>query len=218
MKHVVVASLLATASGLPFFSPAHAQEKTILQGRAVTAAGEPVPSLTVSLHRVVGESGTVVGQGLSGQEGRFEIEIPPDSSGNAVYFAATDFQGEMYIGQPFRPPLPPDVSYLIIVGPGGVSASAANAAAGPAPVAAEPQRDVSPRAVLLILAAIALTMAAVVLLVRRRVPPDASRRRALLEMAILEENAAARPLDQAERAALDQKRAEMRRRLTASSG
>jgi hypothetical protein len=96
-----------------------------------------------------------------------------------------------------------------------VSVSAATGGAAPEAAGAS-QRDISPRAVLLILAAIALILAILVLLVRRQVPRDAGRRRALLEMAILEENVATGQLDDAQRAKLEQKRAEMRRRLTTS--
>lgn len=71
-----------------------------ITGRAVDAAGSPLPNVPIALHRVGGGSGATVATGVTDADGRFRFSVEaPDS---AVYFVAMRHDDQMYIGPPAR--------------------------------------------------------------------------------------------------------------------
>lgn len=191
IKTMTRVCLLACASGLLLFGTVAAQEITF-RGRIINAQGEPVPSLTVSLHRVTRTGGAVTTQALSGREGEFAFKISPQGNDSlAVFFVATRYLGQLYLGQPFRQPVPTSGDYKVVVGPGGVTASGfLNPAARR--VIEQPPVTLSTRTVLLLLAVTFGTVALLAAGLAGNAPQRARKRRraVLLQLAQLEEQQA----------------------------
>jgi hypothetical protein len=124
------ASLLALVGGLVAL-PAQilAQAELTVPGRVVDAAGTPVPGQTVLLHRVTPEGGAMLAETVTGDDGRFVLRAPETAVAEAVYFAATRYRGELFIGPMLRPPLPADSGFVLRV---GVDAVGAGPMSGPA--------------------------------------------------------------------------------------
>jgi hypothetical protein len=112
--------LAAPALSNPHLLPVllHAQSPA-LRGQVVDPEGQAVAGITVSLHRVTDGGGAEVGRAVSDQEGRFEIDL--SSGGEGVYFAATRFEGALYMGEPFRTLAEVSEDYRIVIGVGGVA-------------------------------------------------------------------------------------------------
>lgn len=222
------------ACGLISFGSLHAQQ-AVLRGRVVNAAGEPVGDQAVSLHRVSAAGGTTVARATSGADGRFELTMTAAPS-DALYFAATRYDGGLYIGTPFRLPAPAGSEYVIVVGPGATEAAAilqqalsggagtdaagagTDAAAGTDAVVDAQDQGTAEWPLAL---AIASTAAAAALVgwrwtARRRMP---ARRRLLLELAELEEHLDARAgeVDTAEWDGFQRQRNALRQRLRATA-
>ncbi len=106
----------------------HAQSPE-LSGQVVDPAGLPVAGITVSLHRVTDSGGAEVGRAISDQEGRFAIGLEGASDGG-VFFAATRFDGTLYMGEPFRTLAEAPTAYRIVIGSGGIAGGAAQQAPG----------------------------------------------------------------------------------------
>lgn len=157
-----------------------------LRGVVTDPEGLPVAGITVSLHRVSEQGGgEEVGRDVTGEDGRFEIVIGADHREGGVYFAATRFEGTLYMGEPFRSlaDLPDGFDYPIIIGSGGITA-------GPAvqqPPAPPPSDG---RGLVLIIAAAALLAISLPFLRSRR---KDNAREVLAEIARLDEEFAARP-------------------------
>lgn len=184
--------LLATLLLLAVFaSPLRAQDDRALQdqelrgpalqGRVVDTEGRPVSGIPVTLHHVTEGGGSEVGRALSDQEGRFVIE-PGATLAGGVYFAATRFDGALYMGTPFRTfgEVPED--YRIVIGGDGIVGGAAI----PGPVSAERGQGWG---VLLFFGLVGL--AAVVVPLRRARRGPLAYRTILTELAELEERQAA---------------------------
>ncbi len=91
--------LLALALAL-LAAPAAAQE---MRG-VVVRDGQPLPGVSVALHRVTrGQSGEV-GKGTTAADGAFRFRLPPapDSAGFVVYFATAQVAGVRYFGPPLH--------------------------------------------------------------------------------------------------------------------
>lgn len=154
-----------------------------LRGQVTDPAGLPVAGITVSLHRVSEGGGAEVGRALSDAEGRFEIELDPDLA-DGIYFAATRFDGTLYMGEPFRTVAEAPSDYRVVIGSGGV-------AGGPAVQAGE--QPTEPQGLGVVLIFVALGVAAVgIPLWRSRRGPHAVRG-VLVELAELDEHFAAQP-------------------------
>lgn len=153
-----------------------------LQGEVVDLSGLPVGGITVSLHRVTGTGGAEVGRAVTGADGRFEIELGGELA-EGVYFAATRFEGTLYMGDAFRNLSEMPAEYRIVIGSGGI-------AGGPA-VASPPPSSGQGLGVLLIFAAIGIAAIATPFLRGRRDPGAA--RGILAEIAELDEAFAAQP-------------------------
>lgn len=166
-----------------------AADAVALDGRVIGPQGEAMAGLVVVLHRIAGGSGATAAIDTSEADGSFTLTaegLPPDPA--ATYFVAVRYEGELYIGSPFRGALPPGVAYTVQVGVPGTSASAMMSGAQPqAPAGQMPAAEPFPyRAWLfLIIPLLVMALAGGYLLTRRQGPQR--RRRTLLEIAALDE-------------------------------
>lgn len=173
------------ALGLP--AAAQQTDTISLDGRVLGPGGEPLAGQVVVLHRVAEGSGATIAADTSGSDGGFTLAAGGFSpSPDATYFVAARYEGELYIGAPFRPPLPPDVDYAVQVGVPGTSATALmGAASEPRSTAPQPEEPFPYRLwILLIIPLLVIALAAGYLLTRQRA---SDRRRTLLEIAELDE-------------------------------
>ncbi len=205
------ACLFAIASGLLLFNSARAQETTF-RGHVVDAQGQPVPSLTVSLHRVTKAGGAVTTQALSGRKGEFAFQIAKQNpADDAVFFVATRYLGQLYLGQPFRAPVPTSGDYTILAGPGGVTA--AGVLQGTVtPKVEKPPATLSTRSVVLLLGITFGTLAMLAAAFAGKAPERArkQRRGVLLQLARLDAENASTPSPEAD---VVQLRSDLFRRL-----
>lgn len=133
-----MAPLAAQAAAAAAAQPQQGPE--VLRGHVMDGNGKPVAGLEVALHRVTEQGGAMITRDTSDAEGAFALRVPGESDPQAVFFVATRYQDELYIGQPFRA-IPPGAEYVVTVGAGGVTANAlagaaAQGAAGSASAAA----------------------------------------------------------------------------------
>lgn len=166
-------------------SPAIAGQplQELLRGEVVDPSGLPVAGITVSLHRVGDSGGAELGRALTDREGRFEIEVG-DDDGSGVYFAATRFEGVLYMGEVFRTLQEAPADYRIVIGVGGIDGGMAQ----PLPLDGAESRG---RGMILLLAALGVGAVLVPVLRARRGPYQL--RAALAEVAELDEAHAALP-------------------------
>jgi hypothetical protein len=190
-------------------APATAQDLSIA-GRVLGPDGAPVAGQRLLFHRVTNAGGELLAEGTSDGEGRFTLTAEAQAAGG-VYFVATRYEGQLYIGPLLRPPFPAGSEYVVQVGvPGVGDVSSLTAAAPPAatgPVAAAPAG--APRSPGAVFAAVLLTLAIATgahLAVRGAGP--SRRRRALIRLA--------RIADGAERVP-ERERRELMRRVTETS-
>ncbi|HEU5207955.1 MAG TPA: carboxypeptidase-like regulatory domain-containing protein [Longimicrobiales bacterium] len=187
------ARFLFAAALLLLAHPAAAQETSgavSLPGRVIGPSGETMAGQVVVLHRVSNMAGATVATDTTDAEGRFVLESQ-DTAGAAAatYFVAARYQGELYIGAPFQPPLPDGVQYTVQVGVPGTSASALmGSASEPAarptmPGSAEPFPYA--RWLFLVIPLLIVALVAGYMLTRHRTP--ATRRRLLAQVAELDE-------------------------------
>lgn len=170
-------------------SMAHAQAN-VLAGRVTGPEGEPVAGQTVVLHRVSGGVGATVAEAITDAQGSFALRFDaPGLDGDAAYFVAARWQGELYLGPPFRTPIDSSAGYTLQVGVPGTSASVllgttpstAAAATRSEPAEAFPYRTW----LLLIIPLLVMALAAGYLLTRGR--GLVRRRKLLVEIARLDD-------------------------------
>lgn len=119
---IVVAAALAL---LPVTQLTAQQADSIaVTGRVIDAAGQPVIGHEVLLHRVADGAGATIAVDTTGDDGRFTLAAGALPATDAAYFVAAEYEGELYIGPPFRGPLPAGADYTVQVGVPGTSASA----------------------------------------------------------------------------------------------
>jgi hypothetical protein len=186
-----------------------------LQGRVLDAAGQPLAGQEVVLHRVTPAGGAAVARATSGADGRFALRVDGAGGPDALYFAATIYDGTLYIGTPFRGSVPPDAEYVLVVGANPAAVVGLTAAAQ-APGAGE-----GGGAGFAVLVAVCGLAGGLGLLVVRRRGLQAIRRQReiLIELAQLDERYAGRPgkADAAESEAYRQTRATLCERLRSVS-
>jgi hypothetical protein len=99
--------------------------QSTLRGRVVGPADEAIAGVTVILHRVGEAGGREIGRSESDGEGRFSVEFEHEG-GEGVYFAATRYEDQLYVGAFFRDPSEVTGEYVLRVGvnpmPGGGAA------------------------------------------------------------------------------------------------
>jgi hypothetical protein len=94
-----------------------------VRGRIIDADSKPVADQAVLLHRVVGSTGANIAQAQSDSAGRFVIPVDTAGQAGAVYFLAARWRDELYISEPFQPPLT-GTERMLQVGVPGTSATA----------------------------------------------------------------------------------------------
>jgi hypothetical protein len=92
----------------------------VLTGRVLGPTGEPVGEQAVLLHRVAQGGGALLARGTTDALGRFTVRADDDGGSEGVYFVATRYEGELYIGPLRRPPFAADEEYIVQVGIPGV--------------------------------------------------------------------------------------------------
>src|SRR5690606_22744759 len=109
-----VAACLVLAAAFASARPVRGQEIGF-QGRVIDPSGAPVAGIVVALHSVEGRDGALIAEATSGEDGTFSFNLTGVAD-SAVFFAATRYQGELYVGAPFKLPGPPGAEYAIVVG------------------------------------------------------------------------------------------------------
>ncbi len=207
---------LATLALLALARAGAAQGGEPLAGQVVDSAGKPVPDQHVTLHRVDRESGAMVDSAVTDKDGRFHVRLPaaPATDTSSLYFVATRWQGELYIGTPFKRPVPAGM-YMVRVGVNPVQMGAAagegaqqgGAEQAQAPPPAPASSNAARWFLVAILALVGLGAVGYALLGRAREHAAHRRRVLLARIAELDERAALAPPDEAAR--LREERAEI---------
>ena len=146
----------------------------------------PLAGQSVVLHRVQASAGETVSETTTSADGRFELMLPPASDSSAIYFVATRYEGELYIGAPFRAGEQTPGGQIIQVGVAGTSANAMLEGSGTAAMPQPVGRPLTNRNWLLfVIPLVGVAAVAVYALVpRSRIPPD---RALLIRIAELDE-------------------------------
>lgn len=103
-------------------STAHAQD-LVVRGRVIGPDNAALDAQRVVLHRVATSSGATIAETTSGTDGSFELVAQLSGDTTALLFVAVRYQGELYIGPPFRE-RDSGREHIIQVGVPGTSASA----------------------------------------------------------------------------------------------
>jgi hypothetical protein len=115
---------LACAAGLLLGGTAAAQQQEIMvAGSVVGPDGGPMASQRVVLHRVDASGGATIAEAESAADGTFVMSAPVGADTSAVYFVAARYDGELYIGAPFRGDDASAADQLLQVGVPGMSAT-----------------------------------------------------------------------------------------------
>lgn len=101
---------------------AHAQD-LVVRGRVLGPDNAALDSQRVVLHRVATDAGATIAESVSGPDGAFELSAQLSGDTTALLFVAVRYQGELYIGPPFRE-ADSGMEQVIQVGVPGTSASA----------------------------------------------------------------------------------------------
>jgi hypothetical protein len=216
------APLAALLALLPLAGATTAQE---VRGVALDPQGQPLPGVVVALHRV-GDmgAGANVASETTDEAGRFHFRVEtPDS---ALYFAAMRYGGSMYIGPPAMAGVQRVDDYVLVADPSAEAGAVASALArepgmgaggmGGAGQAARPATGGQGTDVALAVVGLLALVAAGLFLTTA---PRYRRRRTrdtLLEVATVENRLAEGP-DPDERADLERRRDQLRRRLAPSA-
>ncbi|MBX6362969.1 MAG: hypothetical protein IRZ00_03795 [Gemmatimonadetes bacterium] len=195
---LLVAPIAARAQAPGGGAPAAAAPASTLSGTVVDTAGRAAGGLELTLHRVSGQGGAPVAHDTSDARGRFRLVVPAETEPDAIYFVATRYNGDLYVGPTFKAPYPEGQSYGLTVGANPVRAEALPAQPGsPAPMqvpeAARAEDRRAGRLFFAVLLALAALAAAGVAGVRWRGERAERRRRGfVLELAALDERYADR--------------------------
>lgn len=215
---LMVALFLSLAAGARAQAPAG-----VLHGMVADTAGKPVADQALTLHRVNAAGGAMVDTSRTDARGRFTLKLPAESDTSALYFVATRWQGQLYIGAPFKPPAPVGTTYTVTVGVNPVQMGPATGAgaqpagpmggAAPAEPTAQPGSSGAGRWFLaVILGLVALGAIAYALMSAGRDRSRQRRRELLVRIAELDERAETARPDEA--AAIERERADLVAQLT----
>lgn len=196
---------------VPFLSAAAIAQSPTLRGKIIDPEGRPVTGLPVSLHHVSEAGGVEVGSAVSDREGHFEIDLGETGGAEGVFFAASRFDGALYMGEPFRTIAEIPDPYQIVIGVGGIGG-------GPAVPMTSGESDSRGLGIVILFAALGL-IAVLLPLWRGRRGPQAVRA-LLADLAELDERqlsvpVGARALDEAE---YQMMRTRLRERIRVLSG
>lgn len=206
-------ALLLAACAFTLATRAAAQDSAgRVPGRILGPDNAPIPGQTVVLHRVQAAAGATVGETVTADDGTFALEVPAASDPEALYFVATRYAGELYIGAPFRAGEQDPAGQTIVVGVPGTSASALLEGGATSMMPQAVGRPVTNRNwLLLVIPLVGVAAVAIYTLVpRSRVPPD---RALLIRIAELDERMSTAP--DTSRASLLEERSRLRQQLRA---
>lgn len=179
-------------------------------GRILGPDNAPLGGQGVVLHRVQEASGATVSEAVTSADGRFTLDLPPGTDTASIYFVATRYEGELYIGAPFRAGEQDAAGEVIQVGIPGTSATAL-LGGGPAMPQTVGRPLTSRNWLLLVIPLIGVAAVAVYALIpRHRVPDD---RALLIRIAELDERMSSMP--DAERYRLLEERSRLTTQLRA---
>jgi hypothetical protein len=118
-------ALMALLAFVLISDSAAAQQELVIRGRVIGPENTPVGEQRVVLHRVDAGGGATIAETLSAADGSYELRAPgtPDDT-TAVLFVAARYDGELYIGPPFRAGEPGSDQQDIQVGLPELSATA----------------------------------------------------------------------------------------------
>ncbi|HSJ07639.1 MAG TPA: hypothetical protein VK936_13120 [Longimicrobiales bacterium] len=183
VQRLVPAILIVVAGCLLGADAVHAQDLPV-RGRVIGPDNTGVPDQRVVLHRVDGGGGATVAEAISGPDGGFDLIAPATADTTGVYFVAARYDGELYIGPPFRPADAATLDHVIQVGIPSMSATSmlADDGTGALPM---PRPAPSRNWLLLIIPAVGIVGVIVyALFPRRSIPAD---RHLLIRVAELDE-------------------------------
>ena len=167
--------LLVAAGGLFLSSAAAAQQNTIVvRGRVLGPDNNMLAAQRVVLHRVDSSGGSTVAEDTSAADGRFELRVAASADTGAVYFIASRYQEELFIGPPFRPQAADTAEQFLQVGVPGTSAD--QLLRGDAPGAESTGRPATTRSWILLLIPLlgVVAVSLYALLSRNRISPERS--------------------------------------------
>jgi hypothetical protein len=144
------AALITIAAATPL-----AGQDLRVPGRVLGPDGGPVAGQTVVLHRVTSDGGTLLAEATADADGRFVLEAPGPVPDGAVFFVASRFEGQLYIGPMLRPPLAPDEDVVLEIGDPARALGGVGAPAARPPVVQPGSATGTPRRWLLLLAPLA---------------------------------------------------------------
>jgi hypothetical protein len=192
---------------------ADAQQPDPVVGRIVGPDNAPLGGQSVVLHRVQAAAGATVSEAVTGADGNFQLAMPAGSDTSALFFVATRYAGELYIGAPFRAGERNPGGQFIQVGVPGTSATAMLEGGATAMPQAIGRRPLSSRSWLLfVIPLVGVAAVAVYALIpRNRVAPE---RAMLIRVAELDERMDGAPT--AHRSALLEERTRLMTQLRGS--
>jgi hypothetical protein len=177
--------LLVTFFAVPSLRVAAQQpaaQEVIVRGHVLGPDEAPLPGHRVVLHRVDAAGGATIAETMSDDGGRFELSAESSADTAAVYFVASRYDGELYIGDMFRP-TPGTTEQTIQVGVAATSATAMME--GQMPIRQPPASGASRNWLLLGIPLLGIAGVLVYMLIPRdRIPPQ---RAALIRVAELDE-------------------------------
>lgn len=94
-----------------------------IQGRVLGPDDAALAGQPVVLHRVQAAAGATIAEAVTTADGVFELRAPIESDTTAIYFVAARYEGELYIGAPFRAGQAEAENQVIQVGVAGTSAN-----------------------------------------------------------------------------------------------
>lgn len=210
--------------------PAMAQGSVRLQGRVLGPDGKPLAGQVVTIHRVDAAGGAAIAVDTSGADGGFEAQLQGAADG-AIFFASAHYKGQLYIGPPFRGPIPRNEDYVLVVGTPATSGAAllkaldgGGAVSSPSAFSAAATPGQRQRAntwfwAALILSALLVLAGVGYVRTRRSSPPIPPLRAALMRLAAVEEHLSALGPDQVQaRASGEAARARLRREVQRLAG
>jgi hypothetical protein len=99
-----------------------------LNGRLQDSEGRPLADWPIAFHRVDSVGGAQLASGTTDGAGRFAF--PLELEGEGLFFGVARYEGQLYVGTPFRAADAPVGEYVIVVGPGGTAVPAGAAGSG----------------------------------------------------------------------------------------
>lgn len=203
--------LLVAVGGLLASSPVCAQQ-LIVRGRVLGPDNNMLAAQRVVLHRVDASGGSTIAEDTSDADGRFELNVAASADTSAVYFIASRYEEQLYIGAPFRPGLGDPTEQFLQVGVPGTSAD--QLMRGEVPPEQSSGRPATSRSWMLLLIPLVgvVAVSLYALLARNRVSPE---RTLLIRVAELDERMAT--ATDAQRETMRDERARMLAQLRGAS-